>query len=339
MATNAVATMTCESQYVTLLSPSVEIGTIDPEGIGTCVFNIQIDESCPVTEQIPLNITMQADGGIAADGSITLRNSCNVVFELSDSYGDGWNGNVLNVSFSDGTPTQHLTIQDGFSANYVFEIDNGVHVTLTWTMGNWPSECSFVVHYEDGDVICEASSPNGSYTFEFDCNCAGGQTTNTYNPVENLVAEVEIGSVTLTWDAAEGAINYIVRRNGIEIGHSTEPTYTDDVYSEFYYTYCIIAEYPDGFSIPECIVVKTDLSIEENETSFTVYPNPVNNILYINGGNSEYSYMMYNSIGQVVANGNAQGTGQISVDGMTKGIYFLRLTSGTQVLVEKVVVK
>ena len=106
-----------------------------------------------------------------------------------------------------------------------------------------------------------------------------------------------------------------------------------------YYTYCIIAEYVDGFSIPECIVVKTDLSIEENETSFTVYPNPVNNILYINGGNAEYTYMMYNSMGQVMANGNAKGTEQISVDGMTKGIYFLRLTTGTQVLVEKVVVK
>jgi hypothetical protein len=44
-------------------------------------------------------------------------------------------------------------------------------------------------------------------------------------------------------------------------------------------------------------------------------------------------------MGQVVANGTAKGTEQISVDGMTKGIYFLRLTSGTQVLVEKVVVK
>ena len=339
MATNAVATMACESQYVTLLNPSIEIGTIDPEGIGTCVFNIQIAENCPVTEQIPLNFTMQADGGVTADGFIILRNSCNVVFELSDSYGDGWNGNVLNVSFSDGTPAQHLTIQDGFSANYVFEIDNGVHVTLTWTMGNWPSECSFVVRYEDGDVICQASSPNGSYTFEFDCDCAGGQTTNTYDPVENLTAEVEIGSVKLTWDAPEGAIDYIVNRNGIEIGHTRDPLYTDEVYTEFYYTYCIVAEYADGFSIPECIVVKTDLGIEENETSFTIYPNPVNNILYINGGNAEYSYMMYNSIGQVVANGSAQGVEQISVDGMTKGIYFLRLTSGTQVLVEKVVVK
>ena len=339
MATNAIATIACESGYVTLLNSQYEIGTIDPEGIGTCVFNIQIDENCPETEQIPLSFMMQADGGLTADGSITLRNSCNVIFELTDSYGDGWNGNMLNVSFSDGTPTQHLTIQDGSSANYIIEIDNGVHVNLSWTTGNWPTECSFVVHYEGGDVICQASSPSSNYTFEFDCNCAGGQTTNTYGPVENLNAEVGIGSVTLSWDAPNGATNYIIKRNGIEIDQTRDPEYTDVVYSELYYTYCIIAEYDDGFSIPECIVVKSDLSIEENETSFTIYPNPVNNILYINGSNAEYSYMMYNSMGQVVANGNAKGTEQISVDNMTKGIYFLRITSGTQMLVEKVVVK
>jgi len=40
-----------------------------------------------------------------------------------------------------------------------------------------------------------------------------------------------------------------------------------------------------------------------------------------------------------VATGNAKGAEQISVDGMTEGVYFLRLTSGTQVHIEKVVVK
>ena len=49
--------------------------------------------------------------------------------------------------------------------------------------------------------------------------------------------------------------------------------------------------------------------------------------------------MMYNSMGQVVANGKAQGTEQINVEGMAKGVYFIRLTNGTQVHVEKVVVK
>jgi hypothetical protein len=62
-------------------------------------------------------------------------------------------------------------------------------------------------------------------------------------------------------------------------------------------------------------------------------------MLYINGGNAQYSYVMYNGMGQVVASGKAQGTEQINVNNMTQGVYFLRLTTGTQVRLEKVVVK
>lgn len=338
MATNAIANITCESEHVTLLNPSIEIGTIDPEGIGVCVFTIQIDENCPETEQIPITFTMQADGGLFADGSITMRNSCNVIFEMSDSWGDGWNGASLTVSFSDGTPDVSLTCSTA-SQTEVLEIGNGTHVTLTWHRGSYDYECSFIVKYETGDIIFQVSNPNSGVLHEFDCNCAGGQTTNTYDPVENLTAEVEIGTISLAWDAPEGAINYIISRNGVEIAQTTEPNYVDEVFTEIYFTYCIVAEYADGISIPECIVVKSELSIDENETAFAIYPNPVNNTLYINCGNAEYSYAMYNGMGQVVADGKAQGSEQISVEGMTKGIYFLRLTTGTQVLVEKVVVK
>jgi hypothetical protein len=338
MATNAIANIACQSEYVTLLNPSIEVGTIDPEGLGTCVFSIQVSENCPETEAIIIDFSMQADGGLSAEGSVTMRNSCNVIFEMADSWGDGWNGASLTVSFSDGTPSANLTCNSS-SQTEIIEIGNGTHVTLTWRRGDYDHECSFIVKYETGEVIFQVSHPNPGVLHEFDCNCASGQATNTYGPVENLTAEVEIGSITLSWDAPEGAINYIIRRNGIEIDQTSEPIYTDEVFTEFFYTYCIVAEYADGFSIPECIVVKSDLGIEENETVFAIYPNPVNNVLYINGGNTEYSYMMYNSVGQVVANGNAKGTEQISVDGLTKGIYFLRITSGTQVLVEKVVVK
>ncbi len=105
------------------------------------------------------------------------------------------------------------------------------------------------------------------------------------------------------------------------------------------YTYCVIAEYADGTSIPECIVVKAELSIDEAEAEFAIYPNPVNNTLYINGGNAKFNYEMYNGMGQRVASGNATGNTQISVNDMMKGVYFLRITTGTQVRVEKVVVE
>ena len=339
MATNAIANITCDNQYVTIINPTLEMGTIDPDGIATAVFNIMIDPACPETEQIPVNFTMEAEGGLIAEGSVTLKNDCNVIFELSDSYGDGWNGNQLVVAFSDGTPSQNLTISSGNSATFTIAIGNGVHVTLSWVSGQYTYECSFSVKYEDGTVIYQSSNISGGQLFEFDVNCANGAPAGTYNPVENLAAEVNIGNITLTWDAPEGAINYIIYRNGVELAQTADVTYVDEVYNEFVYTYCIIAEYADGQSTPECVVAKAELGVDESATAFSIYPNPVSGTLYINGGNAEYTYTMYNGMGQVVATGNAKGAEQISVDGMTEGVYFLRLTSGTQVHIEKVVVK
>ncbi len=337
MATNAIANIASTSEYVTIENETVEVGTIDPTGIATCVFNITVDASCPTTEQLPLNFTLNADGGLVAEGSGVIKNACNVIFDLVDSYGDGWNGNQLVVSFSDGTPTQNLTISSGSSAIYTIEIGRGVHVTLSWINGQYSYECSFTVKYENGDQIY---SGGADVNFEFDCDCNGSTPVGTYNPVENLQAEATNTNVTLTWNAPEGAINYIISRNGIEIGQTTETTYTDQLINkDGFYTYCVVAEYADGFSVPECVIVEFFDAIDEVETEFAIYPNPVNNTLFINGGNAEYSYEMYNGMGQKVASGNATGNTQISVNDMMKGVYFLRLTTGTQVRVEKVVVE
>ena len=336
MATNAVATIASTSQYVSFESSSIQMGTIDPEGTASCVFNVIVSPSCPSTEQLPLTFTLTAEGGLTAEGSATLKNSCVVIFTLSDSWGDGWNGNKLRVAFDDGTPTQELTIQNGSSAEYTLEIGMGVHVTLSWVNGSYASECSFIVKYDDGTIITEASSPSSSWSFQFDVNCGGG---NNLAPVENLQAEASVASVTLTWTAPAGATNFIIRRNGIEIGETAQATYTDNTIDhDGLYTYCVLAEYADGIAAPACIVVELTDAVIENEVAFAIYPNPVNNTLFVEG-DAEYSYIMFNGMGQKVAEGTATGNTQINVNGMAKGVYFLRLTSGTQIRVENVVVE
>ena len=339
MATNAIATITCDNEYVTILNDSIQVGTIDPEGQAYCPFQIAIDEACPQTEQITLNFTLQADGGLIAEGSLVLKNSCIVIVEMVDSWGDGWNGNKLSLAFSDGTPTIELTLDDGNEATENIEIGNGVHVTVSWIRGNYTYECSFSIKYESGEVICQASNPSSGVINEFDCNCTGGQAPiMDYAPVENLEANVEDPTVTLTWEAPVGAINYIVMRNGIEIGQTADTTFVDETALLINYTYCVIAEYEGGQSVPECVTADLT-SLDENDGTFALYPNPANSILYINGGDTEFTYVMYNGLGQVVANGKAQGTEQISVESLTKGVYFIRLTNGTQVHMEKVVVR
>ncbi len=339
MATNAIATLTSENQYATIENPTYEIGTIDPEGVGYCMFNVNVAANCPETEQIVLNFTVNADGGLIAEGSGILKNSCNVVFNLLDSWGDGWNGAKLNVNFSDGSPEQQLTISSGNQQIYVLEIGNGVHVSLSWTSGSYDNECSFAIGYEDGTMILEASSPNASWHQEFDCNCGESTPGTTYSPVENLAAELQGNTVNLSWTAPEGAVSYTIARNGIQIGEATTNTFSDEVQNEMVYTYCVTAVYADGASVPMCVQVEFFDAVVESIDQVSIYPNPVKNTLNIEGVNAEYTYAMYNGMGQMVANGTANGNTQISVSGMAEGVYFLRLTTGTQVRIEKVVVK
>lgn len=336
MATTALATIASTSEYVSFENETVEVGTIEPDGTATCVFNATIDAACPETEQIPFTFSMTADGGLTAEGTGTLKNACKVLFVLNDSYGDGWNGSQLRVQYSDGTPTENLTLSEGSSQTFEREIGNGVHVNVTFVPGQWSYECSYEIKYEDGTMIHNGQQDN----CEFDVNCGGGIVGDELAPVENLNANLEGNTVTLTWDAPENAISYNIYRNGIMIAEEVaETTYQDEVNVEMTNNYAVTAVYAEGESLPENIIVVIDLGVEDSEIEFSIYPNPATNTLYINGGNAEYSFVMYNGMGQQVANGTVEGTYQINVSDMTKGIYFIRITTGSQISIQKVVVE
>lgn len=339
MASNAIISANCTNEHVNILNSSIEVGTVDPEGVVTGVFKIEIDSLCPENEHIPLTFTMEADGGLTASGSITISNSCKIIFELNDSYSDGWNGNALIVSFSDGTPDAQLTITSGSSKTVEMEVTNGTHITLTWRTGQYAYECSFRVLYENGDVIYEKSSPNSGLLYEFDVNCNSSAAPTYSNSVENLEAEIGIGTVTLTWDAIEDAVSYTIYRNGIEIAQTLEPSYVDEVFTEYLYSYCVIANYAGSSSLPECVVVKSELNVNEGNAEFSIYPNPVNNTLNICLGNAQFSYSLFNALGQQLVSGFANGSQQINVASFEKGVYFLRLVSGSQIRLEKIVVE
>ena len=183
-ATNAVATMSSTSSYVTIHIPTISMGTIPAEGEVSCTFTVTIAANCPEDEEIPVTFTMTADEGLSAQGTETLKNTCNVIFSLSDSASDGWNGGAkLTISFNDGSASQELTVASGnSSATYTLEIHNGTHVTLTWTKGSYDQECSFVVSYEgDAIIFQQGASPSAGVLFEFDCNC--GAATAIFNVI------------------------------------------------------------------------------------------------------------------------------------------------------------
>ena len=252
-ATNASIALTTTSNYITINTPSVTAGTIQVDQEVTYDFSVTVKTNCPETAQIPVTFTMTADQNLSAEGTETLKNSCNVVFDLHDSYGDGWNGNAITVAFDDGTPSETLTFSSGNSATYSLEIGNGVHVTLTWNSGSYASECSFTVSYEGSIPIYQSSgTPSAGVFCEFDCNCSilyqtFTVTVSTSNPAQGTVTgggEFNGGeSCTVTATANPGYFFAGWTNNGAFV--SGEAQYTFNVTSDMN----LVANFSEGHLI------------------------------------------------------------------------------------------
>ena len=103
------------------------------------------DEACATTTEAPKTKT--------------------VVFELKDSYGDGWNGNYLQVLYN-GVEYTTYTFSSGSSLTERLDIPEGTEVTINYVIiigYTYPSENSYKISYEDGTVIKEGNGSVYSY--------------------------------------------------------------------------------------------------------------------------------------------------------------------------------
>ena len=338
-ATNAVVKATTTNSYLTIENESFEVGTIDPSGVGTATFNVTVAASCPATEAIELNFELTADNGIEATGTGTLRNSCNIEFILNDSYGDGWNSSTLTVAFDNGDASQTLDFGDGYNITHVLEVGSGIKVTVTFNVNSnyWTDECSYSIRYQDGDEIYNSNGePNSGVNTEFVVNCGGG-SVETFDPVENLEAAVDMNQVTLTWNGS--AVNYIIERNGIQIAETEETTFVDSELANGAYTYSVTAVYNEGQAMPAMVTVEIGVGIDENEVMFAIYPNPAKDFININTNAVKYEYQLINSLGQVVISGTANGEYQLNISGINKGIYFLKVVADGEARINKLTVQ
>ena len=87
---------------------------------------------------------------------------------------------------------------------------------------------------------------------------------------------------------------------------------------------------PDGYD-------NTWLSTQEQNlsSSISIYPNPVNTTLNILGVNTNATYKIYNSIGQIQTAVKTNNT--ISVEHLKNGIYFIEITTNNKTIIKRFV--
>lgn len=338
--------LSSESDIITINNSESSFNSLGEMYSSMAYFNVTLSENVGETFEIPFTLTTTDYYGKTNEFTLSYANACDVIFELTDSYGDGWNGASLIVKFDDGTEDQTLTIQNGNYNTYTFNVKADVEVSLEWEKGEYDSECSFVVKKTNGNIIY--SSPSFSNKGEFlyswvtECSCAS-MSFNMCDAVQNLQGKQNPNAIELNWEAANDADFYEIYRGTRLIGTTSETTFIDDyeLTNGTTYLYNVQVIYFNESCVGKLASTEVTFStesVEENEIiNVSVFPNPNNGEFTVRCDNMS-RITVYNVIGSVVKDIETN-TDSFVIEGLNSGVYFVNIRNNDSNIIKKVVVR
>ena len=146
---------------------------------------------------------------------------------------------------------------------------------------------------------------------------------------ENVPGFGSFYKVTFSWDPVPGASLYKLYING-NLYRETTSTIVEEGLSEaasgIEMTCAVMTLCESELSEPLSFVVEPTTSIKENyNDKFAVYPNPVNDRLFIDTDEAIDEVSVYNILGVSVYSTKSLTGNGISVADLTKGIYFVKI--------------
>ena len=112
-----------------------------------------------------------------------------ITYQLTDSYGDGWNGNAIEIVAPNGLVVETLTITTGNTASGTVALCHGIEYTIRWKLGSYPGECSYVLTGPDGAEIIRGTGQSSNVVLT---------TYMLPAPGQGMVKNVEVTDVTAT---------------------------------------------------------------------------------------------------------------------------------------------
>ena len=225
--------------------------------------------------------------------------SCNHTLNMFDSYGDGWQGNAVNVFVNGELVLSEATFDDGDFESATFEATIGDSIILEWIDGAWSSEVSWEILDGSGGLLIsgdwgdtlEQEGVLANCESEFNSDwpvCADG----TGNTLELIKPEFD-NSQPLNWDC--------INVNG-------SPNAVNSTVA----------------SIPNVVT-----------NNIKVYPNPVNNMLFISGNAVFYKIEVYTLLGQRIMNIN--NVNQIDMSPYENGVYTLKISTENTAVIKRII--
>ena len=245
---NVQGQLTTEYDFLNINSGESFYGNIEGGQSKYASFNVTLsDDAQGMKTEIPLTLNLSGEN-YANTVNFTYSDKCDLIFNLMDSFGDGWNGAYITLSFSDGTPNQDITFEEPLSQKQVVvSVNHGTMVTVTWHEGEYDYETSFTITYADGSLLYEIEDADEGFLTDITVNCLMSTPTLCLPPT-NVNAQITDNAVTLTWEAAPGSqpTSYNVYRNQQFVENVEGTTYTDNNPLNGENCYMLEAVYMDG---------------------------------------------------------------------------------------------
>ena len=134
------------------------------------------------------------------------EDQCDLTFVLTDSYGDGWNGNAIQVTDAEtGIVLATLTNEnlDGVNGTETQTVNlgvcNGRTVKFKWNRGSYADETSYTVYNGQGEIVFSGTG-GFSEPFIYMVNCCPSPTNVT-------ASDIAIDNATITWEGSNSSYN------------------------------------------------------------------------------------------------------------------------------------
>ena len=287
-------------------------------------------------------------GTVTGGGSYQQGQSCTVTATANTGYNfTNWmeNGSVVssNASYT-FTVNGNRTLVANFTA---------IPQTYTVSVSANPTNGGMVTgggSYQQGQSCTVTATANTGYNFTNWTENGNVVSSNasysfTVNANRTLVANFTLQSftITATVDPVEaatvsGAGTYDYGET-VTLSFERNEDYAFQNWTEDGFVVCQTPDYSFVATTDHNVVVHflyTEGVDEQNGTIFAIYPNPANDKITIEAQSTLFDLVVVNMAGEVVTTQkDCDSQTEISLNGLSAGVYFVRLTTGDTVVTRK----
>lgn len=359
------------SDYITINTPSVNIGTIASGGLIEQAFSITVDENTPIGTAVNFVITLES-GNYSSEMEVTLKVGLIIEdFETGDFSSYNWQmGGDADWVISSNSPyegdysAQSGSISDNQSSEISVTVDvlnndsikfykkvsseSGYDYLRFYIDGNLQEEWSGNVSWSQEIYTVTGGTHTFAWKYEKDITVSNGDDCAWLDYVELPAhADVKEPEMNITITCPEKPSWMTFTDNGNGVAELTGIPGFENI-GEFQVE--LLAEDDNGHSVEQFFVVNVSdpEAIAGNDfQGIKIFPNPARNILNISLNDHHYQdlkVLLLNSFGQVLKNietkYNIQNQDRIvmKLDGISPGMYYLQIRNGNKIKTYKVTI-